>query len=396
MKDIKKVTYPKYFYTLDIVRGFAALSVVLWHWQHFYYHGSIFPPDFSRHQQPLYSWFFIFYDNGLLAVDFFFCLSGFIFFCMYGETIRNKQITFREFGYLRLSRLYPLHALSLVLVAVLQIINYHYFDSFQVYKYNDFYHLVLNLFFIQSWGFEHGESFNGPGWSVSVEVLLYLIFFVIFYFRLNGKFTYIILILLAMFLQPQYQPLGRGIFSFFLGGLTFLLFKKVIASQRVQVVIRIVGIICFLLWLLVVIESKTSFVEHQLARLHFNFLTSLHTDQLVKIKNFFVRSLVFPLTLLLLALSEIYTHKIGRRFAFIGHLSYSSYLLHFPLQLICLLLLPALGLSRSCFNSGYALIGFFAVLVGICFISFKYFEIPCQKSLRRLLLINGRVKQNRS
>ena len=37
---------------------------------------------------------------------------------------------------------------------------------------------MLNLFFASSWGLERGPSFNGPIWSVSVEVAIYAVFWV--------------------------------------------------------------------------------------------------------------------------------------------------------------------------------------------------------------------------
>ena len=38
---MKNAQMPKRFHSLDVVRGIAALSVVLWHWQHFFYDGTI-------------------------------------------------------------------------------------------------------------------------------------------------------------------------------------------------------------------------------------------------------------------------------------------------------------------------------------------------------------------
>lgn len=49
--------------------------------------------------------------------------------------------------------------------------------SYFVYPNNDIKHFLLNLFFASSWSFESGHSFNGPIWSVSVEVLLHALFF---------------------------------------------------------------------------------------------------------------------------------------------------------------------------------------------------------------------------
>jgi peptidoglycan/LPS O-acetylase OafA/YrhL len=38
---------------------------------------------------------------------------------------------------------------------------------------------MLQLFFASCWGLERATSFNGPVWSISVEVLVYLVFFLV-------------------------------------------------------------------------------------------------------------------------------------------------------------------------------------------------------------------------
>jgi peptidoglycan/LPS O-acetylase OafA/YrhL len=50
-------------------------------------------------------------------------------------------------------------------------------NEFQIYPYNDAYHFMLHVFFMSHWGFEVGESFNQPIWSVSVEIFIYIVFF---------------------------------------------------------------------------------------------------------------------------------------------------------------------------------------------------------------------------
>jgi len=57
------------YVSLDIVRGIAALSVVFWHWQHFYFstpQQQTASADSSL--QPLYSLFWPFYQGGYLWI----------------------------------------------------------------------------------------------------------------------------------------------------------------------------------------------------------------------------------------------------------------------------------------------------------------------------------------
>src|SRR5438477_5302094 len=146
------------FYSLDVLRGFAAISIVVWHWRHFFYAG-IDPEAISADRLPFHGWLFLFYTNGGMAVDLFFSLSGFIFFWLYSSAVAERSMSARSFVLLRLSRLYPLHLATLAAVAAGQA----YLLSTQgyqfIYKFNDAKHLVLSLLFASGWGLEDGYSF---------------------------------------------------------------------------------------------------------------------------------------------------------------------------------------------------------------------------------------------
>lgn len=163
---------------IDLLRGIAAISILFWHYQHFYYPRAGVSPiargEVSRAAQPLFDWFSWFYLHGALAVHFFWILSGFIFFHVYAP---RQDIGLRDFLVNRLSRLYPLHFLTLCLVALLQWVSWSSFGNFQIYPANDAWHFVLNLFMASHWGFQKGYSFNAPIWSISVEMLTYGMFF---------------------------------------------------------------------------------------------------------------------------------------------------------------------------------------------------------------------------
>ena len=117
--EMSHLHWPKRLYSLDVTRGIAALAVVLWHWQHFAFNGSAPPLDFDSTSQPLYIPLKIFYERGDWAVQYFFLLSGFIFFWLYASAIAKKEISFIRFWIQRISRLYPLHLVTLIVVALL-------------------------------------------------------------------------------------------------------------------------------------------------------------------------------------------------------------------------------------------------------------------------------------
>jgi len=87
----------QHFVLLDGLRGVAALAVVIFHFMEWVF------PDSSKN----------FIGHGFLAVDFFFCLSGFVIGYAYDDRIGKMGVG--EFFKLRLIRLHPLVILGSVL-----------------------------------------------------------------------------------------------------------------------------------------------------------------------------------------------------------------------------------------------------------------------------------------
>ena len=87
----------QHFEILDGLRGIAAVAVVIFHFMEWVF------PDSSKN----------FIGHGFLAVDFFFCLSGFVIGYAYDNRIQKMGVG--EFFKLRLIRLHPLVVLGSVL-----------------------------------------------------------------------------------------------------------------------------------------------------------------------------------------------------------------------------------------------------------------------------------------
>src|SRR5205085_1661265 len=121
----------------------------LWHYQHF-------APSLYPYAAPLA----LFYREGWRLVDLFFCLSGFVFFMNYESTINEGRISFKRFMLLRISRLYPLHLFTLILVTALQGVLFARTGAFRLYAENDLAHFIINLFMLQSEWLDGGFSFN--------------------------------------------------------------------------------------------------------------------------------------------------------------------------------------------------------------------------------------------
>ena len=88
--------------------------------------------------------------------------------------------------------------------------------------------------------------------------------------------------------------------------------------------------------------------------------------------------IISPLTIAALALNEQLLGWRLRQLSFLGDISYSTYLLHFPLQLICVLAALRFGLTPMAFMSPLAMLAFFAGLIALGSASYYGFERPLQ------------------
>jgi peptidoglycan/LPS O-acetylase OafA/YrhL len=360
---------PKHLYGLDAARGLAALAVVFWHWQSFFYPpaGTFTYPNVDFTIYPWYSFLAPFYTHGHAAVSFFFVLSGFVFFWLYGTRISDRAITFRTFVLARFARLYPLHFATVILVTILQFIYSLDHSHFFVYPNNDLYHFVLNLLLVSHWGIEKGLSFNGPVWSVSIEIGLYLAFWFFCFFRFY-KWKWVLFFLLFLQVIPLIvSGIGRWthpLECFFLGGLTYFLVTAYLAlprrsrkTDRLLVACTVIG------WLFLILSTQVSVLAQAPCHL-------------------FSRILV-PLTIAALTVSETSLMINFHPFRIIGEMTYSVYLLHFPLQLCFAIGASKLGFENEIFTSPIVLILYFTVLILSSIYVYRGFERPIQTYLLR-------------
>jgi peptidoglycan/LPS O-acetylase OafA/YrhL len=147
------------------IRGFAAFWVAFHHLRDYRPDGLLGMPVFSELSH-----------GGWLAVDLFFVLSGFIMMHVHGEEFHSFSIEHaRRFIWLRFIRIYPAHAvvlllhlpLFLVAVALGMSINH---DAFGARSF------VLSALMLNGWGFPGANGWNVPSWSVSAEWFAYLMY----------------------------------------------------------------------------------------------------------------------------------------------------------------------------------------------------------------------------
>jgi len=362
---------PRRLSSLDALRGVAALAVVVWHWQHFFALSGDYEEGWTRDMQPFFGVLKPLYLQGWAAVDLFFALSGFVFFWLYGEAIGSRAMGARRFALLRFSRLYPLHVLTLIAVAGLQALFLGAHGRFFIYQANDLPHFFAHLFFVQNWWPQAPQSFDGPSWSVSLEVLLYCVFFAACRLGLKAGWRAGALALAGVPLLWVDGHIARGVIGFFMGGAMVALWRTLRSHARAAAIARGLAIAVIAGWLGLYLALYREWFESGEANKAFAVLFDFG---------------LCPLTVLALALRE-QTRAAWPRL--LGDISYSTYLIHFPLQLSIALIAAHFALAPAFFMQGWVMLAFYAALIGLGTLSYRYFERPAQALIRNARLFKG-------
>lgn len=172
----------KHFDILDGLRGVAALAIVIFHFMEWVF------TDFSKN----------FIGHGFLAVDFFFCLSGFVIGYAYDDRIRKMGVG--EFFKSRLIRLHPL----VILGTVLGLLGF-FLDPFaaaSVFDKGKLFLLSLCSLFLIPVPIMEERAFNlfalnAPAWSLFWEYVAN-IFYALILFKVGRRSLRLLLLLAAI------------------------------------------------------------------------------------------------------------------------------------------------------------------------------------------------------
>ncbi|HEY5071166.1 MAG TPA: acyltransferase [Caulobacteraceae bacterium] len=113
--------------------------------------------------------------KGYLGVELFFVLSGFILCHVYLEKFGERRFSYREFLWVRLARIYPVHLATLaglgLLIAAATLAGLKAGDKLVVWS-----SLPAQITLTQAWGLAPLGGWNHPSWSISAEWFAYLAF----------------------------------------------------------------------------------------------------------------------------------------------------------------------------------------------------------------------------
>ncbi len=203
---------------LESLRGLAALSIVLFH---FNIDSVISDNAFIR--------------NSWLMVDFFFLLSGFVIALNYQGKLKTAKNVFK-FQIRRFFRLYPLHLVMLFGCLgweFVQLSKEFYTGDIgaeAAFSRNNLTSFLYNLLLTQNL-FLNQLTWNSVSWAISAEFYTYLLFALfVFLFAKNLKVFLFISVLISLLcfsvlfnnsMDPSTFGFQRCLYSFFIGVLVF-------------------------------------------------------------------------------------------------------------------------------------------------------------------------------
>ncbi|MBS0476472.1 MAG: acyltransferase [Proteobacteria bacterium] len=326
---------------LDALRGIAACVVAFGYHAQYLFAPETFAPGWGG---AIGAWL---RTLGWTAVDLFFVLSGYVFAHVYLrgtdlETTRGQG----AFWIARIARLYPLHLIMLLACAGL----------FRADSANSSFAFAAHLLMAQALVAPVGHTFDGPTWSLSVEMLCYTVFA----FAAAGGWRVLRGVTLAAIglgfagiltfgASPQLATasvIARGLFGFFIGQLLW----RGRAHHARAPTLALAAALAAGLWLSTAARAGP----------------------------------VLPLTLLawpaLLLLGLRLPLLSAKPLTWLGDRSYAIYLLHIPM--IDFVAFSTGGVRGGDMAIVAAHIGFAACTLAAADLTYRRFELPARKWVR--------------
>ncbi|WP_320110684.1 acyltransferase [Draconibacterium orientale] len=181
-KELAVLQSKQHFHILDGLRGIAALAVVVFHFMEWII------PDFTQN----------FIGHGFLAVDFFFCLSGFVI--AYAYDTRLPQMGIRAFFTSRLIRLHPLVIIG-TLLGLLGLFLDPFADHASAHSLGNIALIFVCALLmiplpVMEERFFNLFSLNAPSWSLFWEYIANILYALVLV-RLSKKVLWVLLVLAA-------------------------------------------------------------------------------------------------------------------------------------------------------------------------------------------------------
>jgi len=338
------------------IRGVAALAVMLSHFSIGHY-----LPDVQFFVGAIY-W-------ADPAVDLFFMLSAFVLCHIYVQVKPTPQAV-RHYFSARFARIYPLYLATLLFILLLSSLaavrRGHFADDLSVGD------AIRQALVVNSWPYIGSNiHWNLPAWSISAEAFCYVFCFPLFwiFWPQWGSLKKIPLIILIMallsaafFYTPRSSDMGncacaRAVFGFAIGALVFGVSHQWKTFSKYAAAISSASGACFIALLIVC--------------------------GLFGVSNQYLFWIFPTLIMGIAAESNSVVSKVlsSGPVHYLGMISYSMYLWHWPLVKMLIAVIPSIAQTSAAYRS-WLFIPFTLGVIIVSSGSYEYLEKPARRILR--------------
>jgi len=341
---------------LTFSRFLAAFAVVFFH-----FGKNIFP--FSH------PFLYFMVKEGGLSVGYFFILSGFVMMIAYGD---RQKINAADYFKNRVARIYPVYFIGILMVVAFTLIALREIPSF--------YEIFLNIFAIQAWIPPKLMSLNFPGWSLSVEFFFYFMFpFLFNHFYQKKKFLTIFIVVIVFWLasiwffnwglKGNINMVNEKTTSNFLNGFPVLHLNEFMIGNLAGIYFR------------EKLQNAYRNYDGAIFLIVIVFIILLKFQLPVNYNNGFMAVIFVPFILFLSLntgfITKLFNHKL---LIYLGEISYSIYILHYPVFIFTKWILEKINiigdLKVFCI--------YIVILLSVSAFSYSYIEAPLRKKIKNL------------
>ena len=213
-------------------------------------------------------------------------------------------------------------------------------------------------------------SFNAPSFSISVELFLYISFFIISLKFLKNTTQTVIVTTFSLILYFLFESnLNLGIFLFFYGGVIYYLIKAILKNfnKSKKKILLILISVNFL--------TLSGILDNFFLNLQLNIQDNYGGR--IMLLLYFIK---FPLIIINLTIIQIFFKNLGKKTQIFGDISYTVYLMHFPIQIVFHIINK--NYFEINYNGNLTFISFIGTVFIVSLITYKFFELPAKKFIR--------------
>lgn len=308
---------------------------------------------------------------------------------IYGESFSKniKFENFKQFIRARFARIYPLHIFSFLSMAIFFLLYSRTNTLSRNYSFNLIEAIPANLSLLHSMGIQGYLNWNIPSWAISTEWWMYVLFpFVLTPFnKITGwKKIFIPIFIIAGYLIIIYylHPLSNAISAF----------PKENNVNSLDVTYDFGFIRCFFGFMSGVFIYKLYQIKWMHSYFKSSFLLLFASAMLIVVLSFRLSDLIPVILFASIVLMGAYNNGLGKKLLnlrpllFLGDISYSLYMMHFPIMAFFLTFIgkyTSMPSNANLASSWMYCFVYLAITIMVSTFTYGFIENPIRKKLNQ-------------